>query len=164
MARDTGSKGSRTLMHEKSLDRMTVDSLASKFLQSKKRVVGDVDGLEWGGFAGILECMMDYGEEEEEKKENSIFHEKGEMMLDLFVKGKLPQSLLTNKLSLPCLFHTLPSSLPKIPPIFVALPISQLSIFQVQCTLHPPLPSSLGRLPEQPLRCTFASSGRPFLD
>lgn len=40
--------------------------------------------------------MMDYGEEEEEKKENSIFHEKGEMMLDLFVKGKLPQSLLTN--------------------------------------------------------------------
>ena len=60
-------------------------------------------------------------------------------------------------------FPLLPSSLPKIPPISVALPISQLSIFQVQCTLHPPLPSSLGRLPEQPLRCTFASSGRPFL-
>ena len=75
---------------------MTVDSLAPKFLQSKKRVVGDVDGLEWGGFAGILECMMDYGEEEEEKKENSIFHKRGEMMRDLFVKGKLPQSLLTN--------------------------------------------------------------------
>ena len=69
---------------------MTVDSLAPKFLQSKKRVVGDVDGLEWGGFAGILECMIDYGEEEEEKKENSIFHKKREMVetelgkLDIF--------------------------------------------------------------------------------
>lgn len=86
---------------------MTVDSLASKFLQSKKRVVGDVDGLEWGGFAGILECMMDYGEEEEEKKEKNIFHKKGVMMLDLFVKGKLPLPLPNDTSNHPCLFHTL---------------------------------------------------------
>ena len=59
---------------------MTVDSVASKFLQSKKRVVGDVDGLEWVWLVGILECMMDYGEEEEEKKENSIFHKNVEMV------------------------------------------------------------------------------------